>query len=264
LVVCTLLYVAVCVCLTGIIPYRLLIGSASPISDAGNYINQSWLAILTETGAVAGLTSVMLVAMLGQPRIFFAMARDGLLPAWAAYTSPRFGTPVVTTMITGIMTSVLGGLLPIDILSELTSIGTLCAFALVSLGVFILRIRLPHVPRVFKVPFGPFLLPLLSTACSIALLAWSTSQSKIRLIIWISIGTLIYVAYGKQHSKYQKRLKDERRQRHYVIPHDSTGKFCEDTSKPVDDGKIQSVFNDNPPKLEQNAQQYEYHEDIKF
>jgi len=253
-------------CLTGIIPYRLLIGSASPISTASNYIKLSWLAIVTEAGAIAGLTSVMLVGMLGQPRIFFSMARDGLFPQWAAYTSPRFGTPVVTTMITGTMTAVLGGLLPIDILSELTSIGTLCAFVLVSLGVFILRIRLPHVPRAFKVPLGPFLLPLLSAACSIALIVWSTGQSKIRLVIWMAIGTLIYVAYGKQHSKYQKRLQNERRQRHYMIAHDSTGSLCDDTLKPMD-GKIHVVYNDNHmrpshPKMEQGAHQY--HEDIKF
>lgn len=157
--ICTVLYVAVALCLTGVMPYwKLAEGdkAASPISATAEYIGQYWLAIVVQIGAIAGSTSVMLVCLVGQPRIMYSMASDGLLPACAAYTHPRFGTPVATTLFMGSVAAIMGALFPITVLSELTSIGTLFAFVLVSISVMVLRIRQPGLQRGFKVPCGPY------------------------------------------------------------------------------------------------------------
>lgn len=196
----TVLYIAVALVLTGVVSYTTL-NVPDPIDVGVAATGYGWLQIMVDIGAIAGLSSVMLVSLLGQPRIFMAMARDGLLPAWAARVHPRFRTPYVTTAITGSVCAVVGGLLPIEILSELTSIGTLFAFFLVSLGVMILRRKQPDLPRPFRVPFGPYVVPLLGAGASAVLMYTATTETLIRLFLWMAIGLAIYFSYGRRHSK---------------------------------------------------------------
>jgi len=202
--VCTVLYIAVSLILTGVVSYTKL-SVPHPIAVGVEATGQRWLATAVEIGAIAGLSSVMLVMLLGQPRIFFAMAHDGLFPPVAAKIHPRFGTPYVTTMITGGVCAVAGGLLPIDILGELTSIGTLFAFVLVSIGVMILRLRRPELPRAFKAPGGPFVVPILGALTSGLLMYTATTATIIRLFAWMAIGLVIYYVYGRKHSKLRAR-----------------------------------------------------------
>jgi APA family basic amino acid/polyamine antiporter len=199
LAVCTVLYIAVSLILTGVVHYTKLSVPhpiALGIAATGSHLLES----AVEIGAIAGLSSVMLVLLLGQPRIFFSMARDGLLPPMAAKVHPRFGTPHVTTIITGSVCALAGGVLPIDILGELTSIGTLFAFVLVSLGVMILRIKRPDIPRSFKVPGGTYLVPICGALTSGLLMYTATTHTIIRLFVWMAIGLIIYFSYGVKHS----------------------------------------------------------------
>jgi APA family basic amino acid/polyamine antiporter len=200
LAVCTVLYLAVSLILTGVVPYHDL-NVPHPVALGAQRAGIGWLETLIEIGAIAGLSSVMLVMLLGQPRIFFSMAKDGLFPAIAARVHPRFGTPHVTTIVTGVVCAVAGGLLPIDILGELCSIGTLFAFVLVSLGVMILRLKRADIPRSFSVPGGPFVVPLLGAATSGLLMYTATTATIIRLFAWMAVGLLIYFLYGIRHSK---------------------------------------------------------------
>jgi basic amino acid/polyamine antiporter, APA family len=200
LAICTVLYIAVSTILTGVVPYTEL-SVPHPIAVGIQRTGISWLETAVEVGAIAGLSSVMLVMLLGQPRIFYSMARDGLFPKVAERIHPRFGTPYVTTAITGVICAVAGGILPIDILGELTSIGTLFAFVLVSIGVMILRIKRPDIPRAFKVPGGTYLVPILGALTSGLLMYTATTATIIRLFAWMAIGLLIYYAYGRKHSK---------------------------------------------------------------
>jgi APA family basic amino acid/polyamine antiporter len=200
LAVCTVLYIAVSTILTGVVPYTEL-SVPHPIAVGIQRTGISWLETAVEIGAIAGLSSVMLVMLLGQPRIFYSMARDGLFPPIAERVHPKFGTPHLTTAITGVVCAVAGGLLPIDILGELTSIGTLFAFVLVSLGVMILRLKRPDIPRAFKVPGGPFLIPILGALTSGLLMYTATTATITRLFAWLAIGLVIYFFYGRKHSK---------------------------------------------------------------
>jgi APA family basic amino acid/polyamine antiporter len=198
--ICTVLYIAVSLILTGVVSYTKL-SVPHPIALGVEATGQLWLATAVEIGAIAGLSSVMLVMLLGQPRIFFAMANDGLIPPFAAKIHPRFGTPYVTTIVTGVLCAAGGGVLPIEILAELTSIGTLFAFVLVSLGVMILRIRRPDLPRAFKAPGGPYVVPILGMLTSGILMYTATTATIIRLFVWMAIGLVIYFSYGRRHSK---------------------------------------------------------------
>lgn len=208
LTVCTVLYILVSLILTGVVHYTEL-GVPHPIAVGIKATGITWLERAVEIGAIAGLSSVMVVMMMGQPRVFFSMAQDGLFPKVAAKVHPKFGTPYITTIITGCICATAGGLLPIGILAELCSIGTLFAFVLVCLGVMILRLKRPDIERGFKVPFGAFFVPITGALLSGGLMGFATMASLKRLFIWMVVGLCLYWAYGAHHSKLQKELRGE-------------------------------------------------------
>jgi len=211
LVICTILYILVSGIMVGLVPYSQLKEEAAPIAAAitaasrlaaegstMSYVLKSF-SIIIKIGAVLGLSSTMVVQIMGQPRIFYSMAKDGLLPGWAAKIHPRFRTPYVTTMITGLIVAVMGGLVPITVLGQLVNIGTLFAFVIVSIGIIVLRRTWPDLPRPFKVPFSP-LVPILAALSSLYLMFGLPWDTWIRLIVWMVIGMVVYFAYGRQHS----------------------------------------------------------------
>ncbi|RYF09978.1 MAG: amino acid permease [Deltaproteobacteria bacterium] len=198
--ICTVLYIVVALVLCGVVNYTLL-SVPHPIALGVEATGRPWLMTAVEIGAIAGLSSVMLVLLMGQPRIFYAMASDGLFPAFARKLHKRFGTPWATTLISGVLCAAAGGVLPIEILGELTSIGTLFAFVLVSLGIMILRVQQPDLPRTFRVPFGNYLIPTLSMLTSTLLMYTATTATILRLVLWMAAGLLFYYAYGRRHSK---------------------------------------------------------------
>jgi APA family basic amino acid/polyamine antiporter len=213
LVICTILYVLVSGVMVGLVPYTEL-GVPAPMavaidaarSQAGAGFMGSLMKImpyLVKLGAIAGLSSVMVVMMLGQPRVFMSMANDGLLPAWAKKVHPRFRTPWVTTILTGVLVSIAAGFTPISILGELVSIGTLLAFVIVSLGIIALHYKRPDLPRGFKTPLVPFV-PALSALVALGLMAGLPWPTWRRLIIWMVIGIVVYFAYGYRHSELRK------------------------------------------------------------
>jgi basic amino acid/polyamine antiporter, APA family len=211
LALCTILYVVVCTVMVGLVPYKMMLNDPAPMvvaidAGAARAAGTMWasvmhgLRLLVVVGTLAGLSSVMLVMMLAQPRIFYAMANDGLLPAWARSIHPRFRTPHVTTIVTGIAVSIAAGFTGIATLGNLVSIGTLMAFIIVSIGIIVLRRTRPDLQRPFTVPLVPAL-PMASAAISLVLMAslpWSTWE---RLIIWMLIGIGVYFAYGRRHSR---------------------------------------------------------------
>jgi len=201
LAVCTVLYILVALIATGLVPYSNFKGVAHPISFAVEGIpGYDWLAIFINVGAIAGLSSVILVSLMSQPRIFYSMAVDGFMPAFAAKIHPKYKTPWVTTIISGCLCALCAGILPIEVLSELTSVGTLFAFVLVCLGVAVLRRRRPNLERKFKVPLGPYLIPGLGALTSGLLICTSSAQTIYRLLVWMAIGWVIYFAYGMERS----------------------------------------------------------------
>lgn len=201
--ICTLLYIVVSLVLCGVVPYQKL-SVPHPIALGVEATGHGWLMTIVEIGAIAGLSSVMLVLLMGQPRIFRAMAQDGLFPQFAARLHPRFGTPWFTTILAGSGCAVAGGFLPIEILGELTSIGTLFAFVLVSIGIIVLRIRQPELERPFRVPCGNYFIPILSILSSGVLMYTATTATIVRLVLWMMLGLCIYAAYGRRHSKLRQ------------------------------------------------------------
>jgi APA family basic amino acid/polyamine antiporter len=217
LAICTPLYMLVSGVMVGLVPYHQMIGSPAPMivaldaaalrSGGGAHVMLSGMKLLVELGALAGLTSVMLVTMLAQPRIFRAMALDGLLPDWAARIHPRWRTPHVTTVITGVAVAAAAGFTGVSILGQLVSIGTLFAFVVVALAVIFLRARRPDLHRPFRVPAAPFL-PLAAVAVCMLLMASLPRATWERLVIWLSIGLVIYFGYGYRHSRARRNAVD--------------------------------------------------------
>lgn len=199
LAVCTLLYILVAGVLTGIISYTEL-NVAAPIALAVDHVGMSWLSPIIKIAAIAGLTSVMLVLLMGQSRIFFSMAKDQLLPPLFAQVHPKFQTPHLSTILVGIAVSLLAGFMPIEKLGELVSIGTLFAFVLVCGGVWILRNSHPEMHRHFKCPAVPYV-PIAGILVCLSLMAGLPVDTWIRLFVWLLLGFLIYFGYGVKHSQ---------------------------------------------------------------
>jgi len=209
LAICTVLYLAVAAVMTGVVYYKEL-GVPAPIALAIRTLNMPWLSAFISLGAIAGITSVILVMLLGQPRIFYTMAKDGLLPPFAAKVHPRFRTPHITTAITGIACALLAGLTPINQLGHLVSIGTLLAFALVSGGVLVLRYTRPDLPRPFKVPGFP-VVPILGVLACLYLMSSLPAVTWYRLGIWMAVGFVIYFTYGYRNSHLNRRTEEAAR-----------------------------------------------------
>ena len=209
----TVLYILVAIVLTGIVSYTFL-NVADPIAVGVDAMGKGlfWLRPIIKIAAIAGLSSVILVMMLGQPRIFYAMSKDGLLPPRFSKIHSRFKTPYFSTIITGSFACILAGILPIDILGELVSIGTLLAFAIVCVGVIILRYKRPDLKRPFKTPFVP-IVPILGAAICLYLMYSLPMDTWLRLIIWMAIGFLIYFTYGIQHSELRKLNQETREEK---------------------------------------------------
>ena len=202
LIVCTILYILVALILTGIVPFKLL-GVPDPIAVGVDATGLKWLAPLIKIGAIAGLSSVILVMLMGQPRIFFSMAKDGLLPPIFSKVHHKFKTPYMSTIIVGIMSMVLAGIFPIGVLSKLVSLGTLLAFAAVCLAILILRKKEPHAVRPFKTPFTPFI-PVLGIISCLGVTAFLNAYAWMAMGVWMMIGLAIYFVYGYKHSKLRK------------------------------------------------------------
>lgn len=208
LVICTVLYIAVAAVLTGMVPYHQ-IDKDAPVSAAFGAIGLGWAQFLIAIAAVAGITSVLLVMMLSQPRILLAMARDGLLPrGFFAAVHPKFQTPWKSTMLTGAVVATMASLLPIDVLSELVSIGTLLAFVIVCSAVLVMRKTHPEVERPFRAPLVP-LVPLLGIGFCVLLMFSLPSHNWLRLGGWLAVGMVVYFSYSRFHSNLGKQLAAE-------------------------------------------------------
>jgi len=203
LAICTVLYVGMAAVITGLLPFKLL-GTAEPVVTAVKaHAELEWLRWLVEVGALIGLSSVVLVMIIAQPRIFMIMGRDGLLPPVFAKIHPRYRTPHINTVITGLGIAALAAVFPLDILGDLVSMGTLIAFVAVCAGVLILRHTQPQLPRTFRVPWAPVTCTLGVLSC-LALLYWENWYQWLMLGIWTVLGLVIYFAYGRRHSQLRK------------------------------------------------------------
>lgn len=209
LILCTILYIAVTAVLTGMVYYKE-IHTDAPLADAFTRYGLVKISFFISVGAVAGLTSVLLVLLMSQARIFWAMARDGLLSERVfAAVHPRFGTPYISTIIVGACVALTASCFPIEEIAKLVNIGTLLAFCLVSAAVIILRIKDPHHPRAFKCPFVPVIPILGIVSCGYMMIRLEFS-TWLRLIVWLAAGSVIYFAYSRHHSKFAKKYASEK------------------------------------------------------
>ena len=201
LMICTVLYIATAGLLTGVVKYPQL-NSAAPVAVgmmATGVQFGEWLVLI---GSIMGLSTVMLVMLLGQSRVFYSMSHDGLLPEWAGRIHPKFRTPYISSIIVGIFVAVFGATIPIGVLGELVSIGTLLAFVIVCAGVWILRKKEPELARPFRTPMVPAV-PILGMVIALGLMAGLPVDTWLRLLVWLVIGMDIYLGYGRQHSRVQ-------------------------------------------------------------
>jgi len=205
LIVCTVLYIIVSLILTGVVPYKLL-DVAAPVAFALHYVHQDWAAGIISVGAMGGITTVLLVMLYGQTRVFFAMSRDGLLPKVFSKVHPKYKTPFLSTWLTGITVGVIAGITPINTVAELVNIGTLSAFVFVSIGVIVLRRTQPDLPRSFRVPWVPWV-PILAAVFCLILMLQLPLITWIRFVVWLIIGLTIYFGYGISHSELGKTMK---------------------------------------------------------
>ncbi|WP_030622469.1 amino acid permease [Streptomyces sclerotialus] len=203
LLICTVLYVAVSVVVTGMRKYSQL-STDAPLADAFKDVGHPFWAGLISFGAAVGLTSVCMILLLGQSRVFFAMSRDGLLPRVFSTVHPRFGTPYRSTIALGVVVAVVAGFTSIDVLAELVNIGTLFAFVVVAVGVIILRRTRPDLPRSFRTPLVP-LVPVLSVLASLWLMVNLTAETWLRFAVWMAVGLVFYFVYGRSHSRMGRR-----------------------------------------------------------
>jgi APA family basic amino acid/polyamine antiporter len=202
LIICTVLYIVVSAIATGVVPYTDL-DVPDPIAKVADVAGLGVFAGLIKLGAIAGLTSVILVQLLGQSRVFYSMSRDGLLPPFVQKIHPRFRTPYITSIVTGLAVAIPAAILPVRDAAKLVSIGTLLAFVIVCTGVLVLRIREPNLPRPFKTPFVWFVAPMGALSAAY-LMFYLDLQTWIRLLIWLAIGLAIYFLYGRIHSNLNK------------------------------------------------------------
>ena len=204
LVICTVLYIIVSLILTGVVPYKLL-DVAAPVAFALHYIHQDWAAGIISIGAIGGITTVLLVMLYGQTRVFFAMSRDGLLPKIFSNVHPKYKTPFLSTWMTGLIVAIIAGITQINTVAELVNIGTLSAFVFVSIGVIVLRKTQPDLHRSFRVPWVP-LVPILAALFCFILMIQLPLITWIRFAVWLAIGLIIYFSYGIRHSVLGKSL----------------------------------------------------------
>ena len=203
LLICTVLYILVSGIATGVMSYKDL-NVPDPIAVVADHAGLGWMASLIKVGAIAGLSSVILVMLLGQSRVFWTMSRDGLLPAFVNKVHPKFQTPWITSIVTGLAVMIPSALFTVREAGSLVSIGTLLAFVIVSIGILVLRVREPNLPRTFKTPWVWFVAPMGVISASY-LMASLPGTTWMRLIVWFAVGMVIYFAYGVRNSKLGKK-----------------------------------------------------------
>jgi APA family basic amino acid/polyamine antiporter len=217
LIICTVLYIAVSAVLTGMVPSKD-INIDAPVVDAFKRAGLTWMQYLVAAGAMTGITSVLLVMMLSQPRVLLAMARDGLLPkGFFGDVHPKFRTPWKSTILTGVFVALMAGLLPLRILAEMTNIGTLFAFVIVCAAVLVMRRTNPTANRPFRAPLYPFV-PILGILTCLLLMFSLPAENWYRLIVWMAIGLVIYFTYSRYHSELRKRQEADSRVGAQVAP----------------------------------------------
>jgi APA family basic amino acid/polyamine antiporter len=208
LFVCTILYIIVSAILVGMVPFKELNVDA-PVAYAMEKVSApGWVRVAIDIGAVLGLGSVILVMLLGQSRVFYSMSRDGLLGKWASAVHPRYRTPYLSTIFTGVAVTLATGFLPLQLLGQLVNIGSLLAFVLVCAGVLILRKKRPDLDRPFRTPWVPFV-PIAGVVCCAGLMATLPIDTWVRLFVWLIIGFVIYFGYSRRHSRLQQELKGQ-------------------------------------------------------